>query len=129
MRPLLMSVQTYMGYTPQFCRYVLQCIFAWMRRIPLHADTPPLYSVCGRCIVNLETNFRLNAQGEMMTTTKIGTVGTTVWLMPEARRFLDEVAPGQSKGKYLSGLLLQEMVRRQERPLQRPSDNREADHE
>src|SRR5713101_4495278 len=102
MRPLLMSVQTYMGYTPQFCRYVLQCIFAWMRRIPLHADTalfyqpivqhaerkktnadanadtPPLYSVCGRCIVNLETNFRLNAQGEMMTTTKIGTVGTTV---------------------------------------------------
>jgi hypothetical protein len=47
--------------------------------------------------------------------TQRNTVPTTIRLMPEAREFLESVAPGRSKGRYLGALLLQERVRRDER--------------
>jgi hypothetical protein len=59
-----------------------------------------------------------------MSTSGVGTVNTSVWLSPEARAFLDEVAPGKTKGKYLTGLLLQEQVRREERQHRRKKSHR-----
>jgi hypothetical protein len=50
-----------------------------------------------------------------MAQTKIGGISTTIRLNREARQFLEKVAPGKSKGCYLTALLLQERTRLEER--------------
>jgi hypothetical protein len=54
-----------------------------------------------------------------MSMSEARSVNTSAWSSSEAREFLDEVAPGKTKGKYLTCLLLQERVRREERQYRR----------
>src|SRR5437867_345920 len=56
---------------------------------------------------------------EAMTLSPAGTVSTTVYLNREAREFLDRMAPGKTKGLFLTGLLLQEHVRVEYRTLEK----------